>query len=156
MRHRTDNALRLEAEHHAVAAFIAAGLEAGLSWSDAVALAIGLYRDIDVLARTEEADLLSPRILADIRAYSIAILRSGSTFASFEIANRAVAAWRQSRIELRRLHRQWDRESVTRRLKTKAARAARHAPAPDYFDSSDGDGGVVDEIANAAGGMEAE
>lgn len=114
----------LPAENRIVKALVEAALESGISHSDAVRLAIGVYKEIDTLARDERSNLLSRTALKDIRVYCRAILRSGTTFSAFEIATRAVATWRAVAGELKTLHEQWDRESVTRRLKTRKAKKA--------------------------------
>lgn len=110
----------LPAENRIVKALVEAALESGISHSDAVKLAIGVYKEIDTLARDERSNLLSRTALKDIRVYCRAILRSGTTFSAFEIATRAVATWRMVAGELKTLHEEWDRESVTKRLKRRA------------------------------------
>lgn len=126
----------LPAENRIVKALVEAALEGGLSHADAVRLAIGVYKEIDVLARDENGDILSRTAIKDIRVYCRGILRSGSTFSSFEIATRAVAAWRLTLEELAKLHAEWDRETVTQRLKLREIRkqAAAKGRAPKTID----------------------
>ena len=99
------------------------GLEAGLSHSDAVRLAIGVYKELDVLARATAtlAPLPAPAITA-IRGYARAILRSGSTFSSFEIATRAIATYREAEAAIAKLGAEWDRQTVTQRLRLQRTR----------------------------------
>lgn len=103
---------------------IEASLESGLGYSDAVTLAVGVYKEIDLLARDEVGDILNRTAIKTIRVYCRAILRSGSTFSSFEIATRAVAAWRTTLDELEKIHAIWDRETVAQRLKLRQIRKA--------------------------------
>lgn len=112
----------LPAENRIVKALIEAALESGMSHSDAVRLGIATYKEIDLLARDEKSNILSRTALKDIRVYCRAILRSGSTFSAFEVATRAVAAWRLTLQELKTLHEEWDRESATKRLKQRKSR----------------------------------
>lgn len=107
----------IAAENRIVTALIEAALESGLQHSDAINLAIGVYKELDILARNERGDILDRSALKVIRIYCRAILRSGSTFSSFEIATRAVAAWRETRIQLKQLHAEWNRQTVTARLR---------------------------------------
>lgn len=100
------------------------GLEAGLAHCDAVRIAVSIFKEIDVVARDSEFNLLPPDALEDIRSYCRAILRSGSTFSAFEIATRAVYAWREATTELEKLHAEWRRErvNVRRRLRLRQVR----------------------------------
>lgn len=109
-------------EKRIVKVILESALESGIGSTDAVRLAIGVYKEIDVIARDEKCNILSPSALKDIRMYCRAILRSGTTFSAFEIAQRGVIAWREMARELVRLHDEWDRESVTERLKERKRR----------------------------------
>lgn len=131
-------------ENRIVKAILEAALESGIQASEAVKLAIGVYKEIDVLARNEKGDILGRTALKDIRTYCRAILRSGTTFSSFEIAQRAVMAWRELAKELIELHRMWDRESVTHRLKERAVRQKRAAEMRERATRADDDAGYVD------------
>lgn len=143
----------IPAENRIVKALIEAALESGLQSPDAVRLALGVYKEIDVLARDEHGNILSRTALKDIRAYCRAILRSGVTFDSREIAAEAVATWRATAEELKKLHEEWDRESVTRRLKARKgrqeqatqARILRSEPVPDDAEELYDDG-AFDEL----------
>lgn len=112
----------IPAENRIITAMIEAALESGLQHSDALNLAIGVYKELDILARNERGDILDRSALKVIRIYCRAILRSGSTFSAFEIATRAVACWRETRIRLRELHAEWDRQTVTARLRLRKIR----------------------------------
>lgn len=99
---------------------VSCALEAGLSHSDAVRLGVGVYQEIDILARDESFDPLSIGAFAIIRDYALSIIRSGSTFSPFEIATRAVAAWRLSVQEFRRVNYEWKHERATKRRRTRS------------------------------------
>lgn len=123
------------------------GLEAGLAHCDAVRIAVSIFREIDVVARDSEFNLLSPDALEDIRSYCRAILRSGSTFSAFEIATRAVYAWREATTELEKLHAEWRRErvNVRRRLRLRQVRrdsVAKSGEVGDVRKSGDAVGGA--------------
>jgi len=112
----------IRSENQIVRDFVEAALESGLPHSDAVKLGIGIYKEIDVIARDENCNSLSMTCLEDIRTNCLAIMRSGTTFSAFEIATRAVAAWRLTSVELVKLHREWNHESVTQRLQQRKVR----------------------------------
>jgi hypothetical protein len=131
-------------ENRIVKAILEAALESGIGAGDAVKLAIGVYKEIDVLARNEKCDILSRTALKDIRTYCRAILRSGTTFSSFEIAQRAVMAWRELAKELVELHKMWDRESVTHRLKERKRRQELAAELKERAAVADRDAGHMD------------
>lgn len=109
-------------EHLLVKRLVESALESGISYSDSVRLAIAVYREIDVLARDEKCNILSRFALRDIREYCCAILRSGTTFSAFQIATRAVAAWRLTVEEIGKLHDEWDLERVSERLQKRRIR----------------------------------
>lgn len=132
-------------ENRIVKAILESALESGIGPTDAVKLAIGVYKEIDVLARNEKCDILSRTALKDIRTYCRAILRSGTTFSSFEIANRAVIAWRELAKELVALHKMWDRESVTHRLKERKRRQKLAAEMRERSVGADRAAGIVDD-----------
>lgn len=112
----------IPAENRIVKALIEAALESGIRHQDAVRLGLGVYKELDILARDEHGNILSRTALKDIRVYCRAILRSGTSFNSQEIATQAVAAWRMTAEELKHLHEEWDRETVTRRLRNRQKR----------------------------------
>lgn len=120
---------RIPAENRLAKALVESGLESGLTHSDAVRLAIGVYKEIDVLARDERSTMLTRAALKDIRGYACAIMRSGTTFKAFEIATRAVATWRLVSSELKELHDEWNREEVSKRLRQRQLRQERAARA---------------------------
>ncbi len=124
------------AESEVVRTMIESSLESGLSHHDAVKLAIATYKELDVLtAPTADAAFwdLTRDDLREIRMYCRAILRSGSTFQAFEIATRAIAAWKLAKVELQKLHDEWNRRDVVRKLVSNEKRSttmkAKHADA---------------------------
>lgn len=86
---------------------IASALEGGLSHPDAVRLAISTYKEVDLLARARNLNQLSAAAIDEIMLYVCAVFRSGSTFSSFEIANRAVATYELARKEMNTLSAKW-------------------------------------------------
>lgn len=132
-------------ENRIVKAILEAALESGIGPTDAVRLAIGVYKEIDSIARDEKCNMLGRTAIKDIRTYCRAILRSGTTFSSFEIANRAVIAWRELAKELVALHKMWDRESVTHRLKERNRRQKLAAEMKERSVSADRAAGIVDD-----------
>lgn len=113
---------RMRSFRISVREFTAAGLETGLDHTSAVRLAVGIVQEIDVLARDEHLNTLSPAALREIRLYCLAVLRSGTTFSSYEIATRSIAAWRLAAREVVRLQNEWNTASVTKRLKQRKQR----------------------------------
>lgn len=111
---------------------IESALEAGLSHSDAVRLAIAVYKEIDLLARGASLTQLPTATLREIRLYARAILRSGSTFSSFEIAQRAVATYRLTQDEIRKLDAEWRTETASKRLRRLRPIHVPLQPALDY------------------------
>lgn len=109
-------------EHEIIRSLIESALEAGLQASDACRLGLGVYKELDVLARDADLNVLDETAMVDIRLYCRAILRSGSTFAAFEIASRAIQCWREATASVEALRTEWDREIVTRRLKMQRVR----------------------------------
>lgn len=86
---------------------IASALEGGLSHSDAVPIAISTYKEIDLLARARNLNQLPSAAIDEIMLYAEAVFRSGSTFSSFEIANRAVATYELAAKEMNALAAKW-------------------------------------------------
>lgn len=113
---------RMRSFRISVREFTAAGLETGLDHTSAVRLAVGIVQEIDVLARNEQLDTLSPAALREIRQYCLSVMRSGTTFSSYEIATRSIAAWRLAAREVVRLQGEWSTASVTKRLKQRKQR----------------------------------
>lgn len=120
------------AEARVIQDLIEAALEGGLSATDSVNIGLGVYKELYLLARNEDSGIILARAsLNVIRAYARAILRSGSTFSSFEIASRAVSCWRQTSQALVAFFDDWDRLSITRKMQIRQARAPkRREPIP--------------------------
>lgn len=117
-----------------IISYTEAALEAGIQSTDAVKIALGIYKEVDVLARDTNFDPLTASALRAIVRFCCAILRSGSTFSSYEIATRAINTWRMLTDEARAVQEVWSREAVSKRLKLKETRtraqqkmAERHA-----------------------------
>lgn len=115
----------IPAENRIVKALVGSALAGGLSYSDAVRLGVGVYKELDLLARDENSNILNRTAMKDIREYCREIMKSGQTFSAFEIATRAVSAWRMTLDELAKLHVEWDKETVDQRMKLRAARRAK-------------------------------
>lgn len=103
----------------------ASALESGMGNSEAVTLSVATYQEIEILARAANGDLLSTRALHMIYTYACAILASGTTFNSFEIAQRAIAAYHLSEAKTEALFGSWDPEEVNVRMRTVAMRRER-------------------------------
>lgn len=103
---------------------VADSLEAGLAYPDAARLAAAVFKEVDIAARDENNNhnLLPPTALEDIRLYCRAILRSGTTFSAWEVAKRAVGAWKEAGIELSKLHDEWRRETVRAKVRRQYVR----------------------------------
>lgn len=126
-RRRTVIDLYRAAESEVIRTMIESSLESGLAHPDAVRLAIATYKELDVLT-SPSADMafwdLTRDDLREIRMYCRAILRSGTTFQSFEIATRAIAAWKLAQAEITKLHEEWNRRDVVRKLGSNEKRSA--------------------------------
>lgn len=105
-----------------VRSLVVAGLEAGLAHSDAARMALAVFREVSVLARDRDGNLLPPEGLWDVYDYAAAVVRSGSTFAAFEIATRAVKAREAAEAGIVELLEEWDPDEVDRRLRVRAVR----------------------------------
>lgn len=103
---------------------VADSLEAGLAYPDAARLAAAVFKEVDIAARDENNNhnLLPPDALEDIRLYCRAILRSGTTFSAWEVAKRAVGAWKEAGIELSKLHDEWRRETIRAKVRRQYVR----------------------------------
>lgn len=102
----------------------ASALESGIPHSRAVSLAIETFKHVEVLARDQNMELLPEPELAKVYTFCCSILASGTTFAPYEIAQRAVAAANAIRSGLTELFDAWDPVGVEERLK-RADRAKR-------------------------------
>lgn len=103
----------------------ASALESGMGNSEAVTLSVATYQEIEILARAHNGDLLPARALHIIYTYACAILASGTTFNSFEIAQRAIAAYHLSEAKTEALFKSWDPEEVDLRMRAVAIRRER-------------------------------
>lgn len=123
------------AEDRLVRSLVECGLEAGLSHSDAVNLAIAVFKELDILVADGDVtglNCLSSTAVREIRQYTRAILRSGSTFSAFEIAVRAVKAREMVAAELVKMREslRWGRRSQKRRGELRHKRLERAGKLP--------------------------
>lgn len=104
-------------EFRIVRAMIECALEGGLSHTDAVRLGIAVYKEVDLLARGTDHRPLKASSIREIRLYARAVLRSGSTFSAYDIATRAVNAYKLAQSEIGKLKNGWRRDEIGSRLK---------------------------------------
>jgi hypothetical protein len=103
----------------------ASGLESGMGNSEAATLAIHTWKEIEILARDSAGNLLPDRALHIIYTFACAILASGTTFASFDIAQRSVSAYQLMERQSEELMKSWDPEAVDDRMRAQAIRRER-------------------------------
>jgi hypothetical protein len=101
-----------------ITTMVASALESGVGHAQAVDLAIATFREIDSLARDQATgELLPEHELGRVFGFACSILASGTTFAPFEIAQRAVLAAEACRQRLTRLFDEWDPVGIEERLR---------------------------------------
>lgn len=128
LRQRRPRVTRTERAYDTACLMIEAALESGISATDAVRLGIATVKEVDVLARDANAEPLDQDAITAIRGYCRAILRSGTTFSAYEIATRAIMAYREASVELHALEKEWHKADVDerqRRLKVRQDAAAK-------------------------------
>lgn len=102
---------------------ISHALESGMTHSQATELAVETFREVEVLARDEETgDLLPDHALFRVYSFCCSILASGTTFSSYEVAQRAIAAYRAMVRRLKLLWEEWDPEMIDGRIKARKSR----------------------------------
>lgn len=100
---------------------VQACLEAGMTSSEAVTLAVETHYELDRLARVEDNGKNHPAFteIQKIRGFVIATLRSGACTSAFEVAARAVGAWRELKKAGAALKKDWVEEEAREKEREK-------------------------------------